>query len=178
MSDVMYIAISYVGGKPCTDDKEVLKKARDALVAAKQKWVSVDFSDVAKYVKGDFAAGLNYSGPSFRARQQNGKIVFGYPKEGYPIFSDNVVILKDAKNVDNAKLFQNFMMDPENAALNAIFNGYPSAIKGVDAFLPQEMKDAPEINVPPEFAATGGINLACPPNVQELYSRIWTDLLK
>ena len=39
MNDVMFAAIMYVGGEPCTDDKEVLKKVRDKLMAAKPKWI-------------------------------------------------------------------------------------------------------------------------------------------
>ena len=35
MSDVMQLTIAYVGGEPCTGDKEILKKARDALMNAK-----------------------------------------------------------------------------------------------------------------------------------------------
>ena len=40
------------------------------------------------------------------------------------------------------------------------------------------MKTAPEIVVPAEFVDKGVFSLTCPPEVQELYTRIWTDLQK
>ena len=178
MGDVMALTIMNVGGEPCTSDKEILKKARDKLVAAKPKWLSMEYSTMDKFIKGDLMGGLDWNGIIFRARLQNDKMKFGYPKEGFVIFMDNLSVLKDAKNVENAKLFQNFVMEPENAAMLSAFARYANGIKGSDAFLPEDMKTAREINIPPELADKGKFILACEPEVTEIYTKIWTQLMK
>ena len=68
MQDVINLAILYVGGEPCTDDREVLKKTRDVLVAAKPNWMSMDYGMTEKLSSADVAASVNWNGSTFRAR--------------------------------------------------------------------------------------------------------------
>jgi spermidine/putrescine transport system substrate-binding protein len=178
MNDVMYAAIKYNGGEKCTGDKTILKKVRDMLVAAKPNWISMDYNTIEKMTAGDFSATSDWNGSALRQRLKNPAIHYGYPKEGYALWSDNLSILKDAKNVENAKLFQNFMMDPENAAMNSGFHRYANGIAGSDKFMPADMKDAPEVIIPAEFKAKGEVLFACPPEVQEIYTKIWTEVTK
>jgi spermidine/putrescine transport system substrate-binding protein len=178
MTDVIDAAVLYNGGTKCTGDKEILRKVRDTLVKAKPNWVAMEYGTIEKMGAGDFAASSDWNGSALRQRLKNPAIRYGYPKEGFVNWSDNLAVLKDAKNVENAKLFQNFMMDPENAAMNSGFHRYANGIAGSDKFMPDDMKDAPEVVVPEEFKALGVASQTCAPEVQELYTKIWTDLQK
>ncbi|ESR23879.1 extracellular solute-binding protein [Lutibaculum baratangense] len=178
MIDVMNLAIRYVGGEPCTSDREVLRKTRDAMMAARDKWMSMDYGTTEKLAAGDMVASVNWNGSTLRARMQNPDIVYGYPREGYPLWMDSAAVLADAQNPENAKLFLNFIMDPENAAMISNFARYANGIDGSEQYMAEDMKGAPEIDVPEEFQSAGAFNPSCPPEVQQMYTQIWTQLQK
>lgn len=178
MNDVLYSTIKYLGGDWCTTDRDLLKKVRDKLVEAKPKWIAMDYGTVEKFASRDYAAAFYWNGAAVRSREANPAVKFGYPKEGFPFFMDSVALLKDAKNPENAKLFMNFIMDPENAAMISAFAKYANGIKGSEQFMPADMKDAPELTVPKEFESAGEFLEACPPDTVQLYTRIWTDVSK
>jgi spermidine/putrescine transport system substrate-binding protein len=178
MNDILFTAIAYHGGKYCESDKAILKKARDTLLAAKPNWMSMEYSTIESMVKGDMLATADWNGSALRQRLQNPDIKYGFPKEGTFIWQDTVVILKEAKNVENAKLFMNFILEPEHAAMNSAFARYANAIKGSEAFMPDDMKGAPELELPESMKGKFAFTSACPGDVQELYTAIWTDVMK
>jgi spermidine/putrescine transport system substrate-binding protein len=178
MNDVMYATIKYFGGAKCSDDKELLKKVRDKLKEAKPKWLAMDYSAHEKMASREYGAVFYWNGAMLRSRLQNPEVAFGFPKEGYPVFMDSAAVLKDAKNTENAKLFLNFIMDPQNAALISNFAKYANGIKGSEAFMDKNLQGAPELNPSAEVAAKGEFLLACAPEVNDLYTKIWTDVLK
>lgn len=178
MTDVLNMAIFNVGGEACTEDTEVLKKVRDLVIAAKADWLSMDYGATEKLSNNDWAASVNWNGSSMRARVANPDVAFGYPKEGYPLFMDSVALLADAKNVDNAYKFIDFIMVPENAAMISAFARYANGIAGSEAFMPEDMKTAPEVVAPAEHAANGKFLPTCGQKSQEYLTAIWTELQK
>lgn len=177
-NDVLFSTITYMGGEWCTDDKVLLKKVRDKLLEAKPKWIAMDYGTIEKFASRDYAAAFYWNGAAMRSREKNPDVKFGYPKEGFALFMDSVAVLKDAKNTENAKLFMNFIMEPENAAMVSEFAKYSNGIAGSAEFMSDELKSAPELSVPDEFKDKGAFITDCSPEVNDLYTRIWTDINK
>lgn len=178
MNEVVNLAVMWAGGQPCTEDVEVLKKAHDALINAKQHWASMDYGTTERMANGDWAASVNWSGETFRSRLLNPDVVYGYPKEGYPLWMDSVALLSEAQNVDEAYQFLDFIMLPENAALISAFARYPNGISGSIDFMPEDMKTAPEVVIPEASKAAGHFLPTCSGKAMEYMTAIWTDLQK
>ncbi|NHB75191.1 ABC transporter substrate-binding protein [Rhodobacter calidifons] len=179
MNDIVALATMYVGGEPCSEDPEVMKKARDALLAAKPDWISMDYGATERLSNGDWAASVNWNGSTMRVRlNTNGDVQYGYPREGYPLFMDSVALLSDAKNVDEAYRFLDFIMLPENAALISNFARYANGIAGSEAFMDPEMREAPEVMIPEEHKAAGVFLPTCTGKALDYITAIWTELQK
>ncbi len=117
-----------------------------------------------------------YGGNAMRARQKNiPDLVYAYPKEGVRGWADNLAIPSKAPNVDNAKRFMNFMMDPENIAIEANFAGFGNSIIGSDKFLKKELLTAPEMNVPEGSPVKFYRN--CSPAAERTRTQLWTRIL-
>ncbi|TGN62402.1 hypothetical protein E4L95_06920 [Paracoccus liaowanqingii] len=91
---------------------------------------------------------------------------------------ENVAVLADARNPDNASLFQNFVMDPENAAIISNYLRYANAIAGSEDFMDPDLIDAPELVIPEDLQASAQTARLCEPATQDIYTRIWTEVLR
>ncbi|MBI2720066.1 MAG: extracellular solute-binding protein [Rhizobiales bacterium] len=177
INSVMHAAERYLGIPRCGDDKANLKKLNDLLQSAKPYWRTFSYDTQSKMVSGDVDVTQDWNGDSYRIRQQLPTAAFAWTKEGIEGWMDNVAVLKGAKNLENAKLFQNFMMDPQNAALASNFAGYDNGITGSHEFMTKDLAASPELN-PPPGSPTPEFVPPCPANVVEIYNKIWTNLRK
>ena len=175
--EVIALASMHLGIPQCTNDREQLKALNDLLQGAKGDWASFG-SDIAKdvLVSGDAAVGMIWNGFSAKAREEGANIQYAFPKEGFVVWMDNVVLLKDAPNRDNAIKFMNFLLEPENAAAVTNFAQYTAGVDGVEAHLSDAVKSAPELSPPAD--QPGQFVMACSQEVQEVYDTIWTNLKK
>jgi len=160
----------------CSTAKEDLKTIQQTLTAAKKNWQSLEYGVIDIMTSKSAYATINWNGSSLRAREQLPSVVYVYPKEGMESWMDNLVVLANAPNMDNAKLFQNFLMEPEIAAKLTSFAHYDNGIRGAAQFLPQSLTQAPEIAAPagfkPEFVP------ACDQQVITMYGKIWNSVMK
>ncbi|MFN3259749.1 MAG: extracellular solute-binding protein [Pikeienuella sp.] len=174
--ETLTFASLHLGIPQCTTDREQLKALNDLVQGAKAHWASFN-SDGAKdvLVSGDAAAGMIWNGFGQKARLEGANVEYSYPKEGYIVWMDNVVLLKDAPNRAAAIKFMDFLLEPENAAAVTNFARYTAGVKGVEPFLDAELKTSPEQN-PPADAPAGTFVQVCDEATQKVYDQIWTRL--
>ncbi len=173
--EVISFANAYLGFEPCNENASQMKKVLELLMRQKPH-VKVYNSDGIKerLVSGDTAVHQSWNGYAMRARAEKPSIRYAYPKEGVISFMDNLIVPKSAKNKDSAIRFMEFMMQPENAAMQTNFARYANVISGSEAFFAEELKTAPEIVVPKGVKAI--FVPACSEKAIKLQDKVWTKL--
>lgn len=176
--EVILMAQLHLGQQQCSSDRAQLRQLDAMLQQAKDHWASFG-SDVAKdvLVSGDAAAGQIYNGFAAKARTEGANIEYAYPRQGYIAWMDNVVLLKDAPNRENAVKFMDFLLEPENAAAVTNFAQYTAGVDGVGPYLDPALLESPEAN-PPESAPPGTFIATCDEETQAFYDAVWTRLKK
>ncbi|MCR9125346.1 MAG: extracellular solute-binding protein [Rhodobacteraceae bacterium] len=176
--ELLALASLHLGIPQCSTDRDQLRLLSETVNAAKDNWASFN-SDGAKdvLVSGDAAVGMIWNGFGAKARVEGAPIEYAYPKEGYVVWMDNVVLLKDAPNRESAIKFMDFLLEPENIAQVSNFAQYTAGITGVTPLLSEDLKTSPEQN-PPADAPAGTFVKVCDQQTQALYDAIWTRLKK
>ena len=176
----LYIAAShYLSIDQCTEDPKDAKKIQDLLLAQKPLLAMYNSDGtIERMAAGEVAMHMQWNGAFHRAHAQRDILVYVYPKEGIHVFIDNLVIPKDAVNVEEAHTFINWMMLPENIAAASNFAKYNNAIEGSDKFMEKELFDDPAINTPQDKLDRLRTFKLCSPKALSLRSKVWTKLKK
>lgn len=92
------------------------------------------------YLNKEVVAGMNFNGENFMANEESPDIKYVYPKEGVLLWVDSLVIPKNAKNVDNAHIFINYLLRPEVSKIVSQELGYASPNSKTPNLLPKEVR--------------------------------------
>ena len=144
--DMFSIALRYLGIDVDTSDQKAINAAADLLAKMRphvKKFHSSEY--INALAGGDICLAVAWAGDAYQARnraREAGKAIdikYLIPAEGTLMSMDNLAIPKDAKNIDEAYLFIDFLLRPEVAAQNTRITNFANSVLASHALLPPEI---------------------------------------
>ena len=157
----------------CTTDKAKYAAAEKLLAGFKPAVIDSD-GGIERVVAGTSNVRQAWNGSTHRMTVEIPEVQYIYPSEGLNLWADNLVIPVGAPNLDNAKIFINWMMAPKNAAWASNFSGYDNGITGSDAFMDEALKADPAVIVPADKVALISPLPNCDGDARDLYTQVFT----
>jgi spermidine/putrescine transport system substrate-binding protein len=127
-------------------------------------------------VSGDVLAAHMWNTTAQQAMDSSSEVGFVYPAEGYAVYPDAAVILRESSNPELAHKFINFLLRPDIAAANAVTARTTTTNAGARKLLPPEFRDNQTLYPSPEVVARGEWAQTVEPATQRLRDRLWTEI--
>lgn len=159
--DSFMMALKDLGYSMNTANEKELKEAYDWLVKCVETMDTEIVMDeiIDNMAQGRKALGLIYSGDATYVMGENENMGYYMPEYGTNLWSDAMVIPKNAKNPELAHAFINFACDYEGAYDNSSYVGYTSAnqevmediygeggdYEGIEAYIPRTDNENDEV---------------------------------
>jgi putrescine transport system substrate-binding protein len=179
--DILPAALKYLGLDPNSSKPEDLEKAAALVTKVRsnvRKFHSSEYLNAL--ASGEICLVVGFSGDikqaQNRAAEAKRGVEVGYsiPKEGAQLWFDNLAIPRDARNVEEAHAFINYMMKPEVAVKNSNLiryaNGNLTSQKSID----KEVLEDPGV-YPPKDVMERLYTITAPDSkTKRLMNRLWT----
>jgi putrescine transport system substrate-binding protein len=183
-TDVLPTVLNYLGLAPDSTKAEDIAKAQELMLAIRpsiRKFHSSEY--INALANGDICVAVGFSGDLFQARdraaeaKQGVEINYVIPNEGAEMWFDQMAVPADAKHVEEAHEFINFMMKPEIAAKASNYVFYANGNKASQPMLDPEILNDKAIY--PDEAMLKKLFTVQPydPRAQRLVTRAWTAIV-
>ncbi|WP_374334046.1 polyamine ABC transporter substrate-binding protein [Aestuariivirga sp.] len=182
-TDIGPMVLKWLGIDPNKAGPDDYKKMADAFSKIRSYITTFDNTNyLTSLPNGEVCAVNSWSGDygvaKKRAADAGIKLDLEYfiPKTGAPAWFDVWAIPSDAKNVDNAYLFLNYMLRPEVIAAATNFIGYANANKAATPLVDPAITKDPAIY--PDAATRERLFTLTPPTPEqeEALTRTWTEI--
>lgn len=160
-----------------SDDPEELRLAQKEALAQKpllRAYLNAEVRD--QVVAGDVLAAQAWATTAQQAIGASGALRYVYPAEGFALYCDTAVILRESERQELAHRFLDYLLRPEVAAAVAAETYTATANGAARALLPAEMREDPTLYPPAEVLARGEWIEPVPAGVQRLRDRLWTEV--
>jgi putrescine transport system substrate-binding protein len=180
-SEIVAAVLAWKGKDPNSQAEADLKLAEEVLLSVRPYIRMIHSSQyIDALANGEICIAVGWSGDVLQARDraaeanQGVTISYHIPKEGTIMWFDMFAIPKDAKNVDNAHAFINYMMRPEVAAANSNLINYANGVGASVALISDEVRNDPGIFPTAEVKAKLFPDLAETEEFTRMLNRTWT----
>jgi putrescine transport system substrate-binding protein len=180
-SEMIPIALHYIGEDPNSFDPAVIAKAYDVLAAVRPH---VTYFHSSQYINdlanGDICVAVGWSGDVSQAAaraeeaERGVEVQYIIPREGAPVWFDTLAIPADARNPENAHRFIDFLLRPEVIAAITNYVAYANPNPASMELLDEELRNDPNIYPPPEVMDRLFGLKVLPREVDRVYTRTWT----
>jgi spermidine/putrescine transport system substrate-binding protein len=133
-----------------TEDPEEIEQSKETLLEQKEFARGFSTNSVQNLVAGSASIHQAWNGDVVNTRNQvDNPDVFRYEtcKEGVPVGSDTMAIPNNARSPGTALMFIDWVLQPDNAARNVSWNGYPQPVAGAKETFQELVKTEPSIDV-------------------------------
>ena len=183
-TDMIPMALAHLGHPPDSTDKAHYDEAKELLMAVRPYVKTFDNYAYQRMPQKEFCVSFTW-GPdgllamSGAAEANTGVVLdfFTPPGEGKAnLWIDGWVIPADAKNVDAAHKFLNYMMRPEVGAADSNFTWYATANGPGRDLVDIAVTSSPASYPPPEAVAQMYTIAPLPQRAERVRTRVWTDI--
>ena len=179
--DILPAALHFLGLNPNSNDPKELEKTGELLMKIRplvRKFHSSEYLNAL--AGGEICLVVGWSGDikqsQKRAAEAKNGVEIGYaiPKEGAQMFFDNLAIPKDAKHVDEAHAFIDYLLRPEIAARDTNFVSYANGNLASQKFIDKSVLD--DKSIYPDAATMDRLYTvsARDQKSQRFVNRLWT----
>jgi len=163
-----------------TVDPNELEISKETLLAQKEFARGISTNSTANLVNGAAAIHQAWNGDIVNVRNQvDNPEVFHYEtcKEGVPVGTDLMCIPVTARSPGTALMFIDWILEPEHAARNVNWNGYPQPVDGGQQAFAEIVKEEPSIDVDLEQLGEGGLEYRLDSaDDRALWTQVWTEV--
>ena len=159
-----------------TDDTSLRRAEREAIAQKPllRAYLNAEFRD--QMVAGDILVAHSWATTAQQAIDAAPQLAFAYPAEGFPLYGDNAVVLRESGRADLAHAFINYLLRAPVAAAIVQTSRTATANGAAQALLPEAQRRNTTLFPSAETLARGQWIGTMPSATQRLRDRMWTEI--